>query len=91
MSDISISQSLTDVIRDRVPNGSLDKIIDELIRLGVIERNAVIRYLVKKKFEELRKNPQNSIRSCILDCSIELDVTENFVTTTIYPRKRKCK
>lgn len=85
---ISIRENLKSVLIDRVTAPTVDNMIDELMKLKIISKNEALRFLIRKRYDEMRKGGIKSIRDCMIDLEIEFDTTTAFIRTTLYPVKK---
>lgn len=85
---ISIRENLKTVLVGRIPAPTIDNVLDELINLKLISKNEALRYLIRKRYDEMRKGGIKSIRDCMIDLEIEFDTTSAFIRTTLYPCKK---
>lgn len=57
---------------------------DGLIALGVFTKKGLLQYVVITTYYDMRKHSDISVRSAIIDLSIEWNVTDHFIKNLIY-------
>ena len=85
MNDLNLmSETIAQVNKMRIVDEDCSTIMYKLFDIGIVRKEWIQRFLIKKYYFDLLHDKNCSCRSALLDTAVKYDVSESFVSKCIY-------